>query len=178
MNNAGRMFLFEEGYIKPNTIGVEIGVWKGNFSELILSVSKPTKLHLIDPWKHPPEYQCASSEYEETPNRLRSVYKDLIGETLFIHQDYSQDAVNGFEDSYFDWVYVDGDHSFEGAYLDLKLYTPKLKKNGLMICDDYSNKGPWRDGVILAIDKAVDTGLLVLIEIRNEQAILMKPSSP
>ena len=34
----------------------EIGVWKGEFSDQILSVTDPLKLHLVDPWVFAPHY--------------------------------------------------------------------------------------------------------------------------
>ena len=35
MDNNGRLFLFGE-YILPNTVGTEIGVWWGEFSDFII----------------------------------------------------------------------------------------------------------------------------------------------
>lgn len=35
-----------------NSVCAEIGVYKGEFSQQILSLVKPKKLHLIDPWKY------------------------------------------------------------------------------------------------------------------------------
>ena len=37
-------------YLPKKSIGCEIGVWKGEFSELILKIVQPQKLYLIDPW--------------------------------------------------------------------------------------------------------------------------------
>jgi len=37
-------------YFQPNTIGAEIGVARGKWSQRILNESRPSKLHLIDPW--------------------------------------------------------------------------------------------------------------------------------
>ena len=34
----------------------EIGVWKGDFSDLILRYANPKSLHLIDPWLFQPQY--------------------------------------------------------------------------------------------------------------------------
>ena len=36
-------------------------------------------------------------------------------------------------------IYIDGDHSYKGVKNDLELYYPKVKKNGLILCDDYRN---------------------------------------
>ena len=175
MNNEGRMFLFN-GYIKQFTVGVEIGVWKGDFSRVILEHVRPMKLHLIDPWTVPEEKKWVRvSEYEKVPDVLREEFSAIINQRLFIHKGYSQDVVHEFRDKYFDWVYVDGDHFYEGASSDLRLYTPKLKDDGIIICDDYSNRGPWGDGVVRAVDEAVSEGRLRFVNVVNEQAILKKP---
>lgn len=36
----------------------------------------------------------------------------------------------------YDYVYLDGDHSYKGAKTDLKLFWPKLKKNGFIVFHD------------------------------------------
>lgn len=36
--------------LPKESIGAEIGVWKGDFSEEILRLVRPRELHLIDPW--------------------------------------------------------------------------------------------------------------------------------
>jgi hypothetical protein len=45
----------------PSGVCAEIGVWKGEFSAQILKVARPSKLHLIDPWRFmtAPEYAHA-----------------------------------------------------------------------------------------------------------------------
>ena len=39
-------------FLSKNAICAEIGAWKGDFSESILKLLNPQKLHLIDPWKY------------------------------------------------------------------------------------------------------------------------------
>lgn len=40
-------------------------------------------------------------------------------------------VISSFPDGYFDFVYIDGDHSYEGAKSDLIKYYPKLKRGGV-----------------------------------------------
>jgi hypothetical protein len=46
--------------------------------------------------------------------------------------------INKFEDNSLDLIYIDGDHSFEGCYEDLKNWYPKLKVGGFILNDDYN----------------------------------------
>lgn len=40
----------------------------------------------------------------------------------------------------YDYIYIDGDHSYEGVKLDYNLFWPRLNKNGLMLFHDVSVK--------------------------------------
>lgn len=51
----------------------------------------------------------------------------------------SDEAVNQFPNNYFDFIYIDANHSYEGCKNDLELWWPKLKSNGLMAGDDFTN---------------------------------------
>ena len=53
-DSRGRTFLLKS--IPKRSVGCELGVWKGEFSELILEWAKPSKLYLIDPWLYQPEF--------------------------------------------------------------------------------------------------------------------------
>ena len=60
-------------------------------------------------------------------------------------------AVRTGSDDFFDFVYLDGDHSYEGVTKDLESWYPKLKKFGVMCGDDYGH--PSGVGVIEAVTK-------------------------
>ena len=49
-NNNSRILLLRK--MPKGAICAEIGVWKGDFSKLILNITSPMKLHLIDPWEY------------------------------------------------------------------------------------------------------------------------------
>jgi predicted O-methyltransferase YrrM len=64
---------------------------------------------------------------------------------------YSQDFVNSFEDKSLDYIFIDGDHSYEGALRDCELFFPKIKSNGIFAGHDWSF-----DGVRKAINEFKD----------------------
>ena len=45
------------------SVCAEIGVFKGDFTEDILSVVQPIELHLIDPWKYEDDIIYSTSMY-------------------------------------------------------------------------------------------------------------------
>ncbi len=129
--------------------GLEIGVWRGEFSERILRGMPEVHLHLIDPWdvyEHSHRTKEGQArDYQRTIERLEP-YK----ERYTIHKAYSQDVANKFENGSLDFLFIDGDHSFEGCVLDLINYVPKVRKGGLVAVHDYLPMR--RAGVIEAVD--------------------------
>jgi predicted O-methyltransferase YrrM len=53
----------------------------------------------------------------------------------------SDDAVNDFEDESFDFVYIDGIHTYDQVKKDIQNYLPKVKKGGVIGGHDYVNGG-------------------------------------
>ena len=66
-----------------------------------------------------------------------------------------------------DFVFLDGGHSYETVSNDLKIITSKLKKNKIIICDDY-------DQVEYGVKKAVDELKEKVSEIINLNDRLVK----
>ena len=124
-------------YIKEGDICAEVGVWEGHLSSEILK-RKPSKLHLIDPWKTQDVIKrCYSIEQE----KMDEVYKNVLNKfgklsNVEIHREFSINA--NFPKQYFDWVYIDADHSCDAVRKDLKFYYPLLKKGGYLCGDDYA----------------------------------------
>lgn len=147
-------------YIPKGTIGCEIGVWKGDGAQMLLKHAAPFKLYLIDPWIPVPEGHiekyvnaCWRDYTEEIQNQF---YIDVLKRFQFekaieVIRAKSWDAVVLFPDEYFDWVFVDGDHSYDAVLKDLTLYGEKLKVGGYIMGDDYYG-ADWCYQVGLAVD--------------------------
>ena len=130
--------------IKKHSVCCEIGVWRGDFSEQILEVVKPKKLHLVDPWKFIPRYNDrwyggAVADSQKDMDKIYKTARDKFAKDkrVSIYRQTSQKASDKFEDNYFDFIYIDGDHSYEEVLKDLRNYYPKLKKGEIVAGDDY-----------------------------------------
>jgi hypothetical protein len=126
----------------------EIGVWKGDFSHRIVQLRHPAELHLVDPWlfaSHFPDrcYGGASARSQTDMDAIaQSVARRFAGNPeVVIHRATSLDAVATFSDAYFDWIYIDGDHSYQAVLDDLLAWYAKLRPGGCIALDDYE----WRD---------------------------------
>jgi methyltransferase family protein len=171
--------------IPSNAVCAEIGVYKGDFSELILEHA-PKKLHLVDPWMFEVDLAYAGSWYGGTLGKsqakMNTIYKSVISrfrfeirsEVVEVHRNTSAKACSQFPDNYFDWIYVDGNHLYEFVKLDLEMFLPKVKVRGLVAGDDYGSPGWWQDGVTKAVDEAVASGRFDKLLIENHQFLLRK----
>lgn len=149
--------------MKKDSICAEIGVYTGDYSQEILSVVNPSRLHLIDPWKYQEDERYATSLYgggigkdqanmDSIYNAVRAKFvNEIKSGVVSTHRLPSEQAAALFMDEYFDWVYIDGDHQYECVKRDLENFYPKLKGGGFLICDDYDSRGWWGDGILNAV---------------------------
>ncbi len=120
--------------------GVEIGSFVGRYARHILDNWKGT-LYLVDPWREPEKGSDVegSSNDVVTPEVMLQATKVLKGveDRAIMIRALSHQAVDLFQDGSLDFIYIDGDHSYEGAKRDIKLWFPKVKKGGLVAGHDY-----------------------------------------
>jgi len=164
------------------SIGLEIGVNEGFFSERIIEIVQPKKLHLIDPWKFEDgEYYKAGEKIQDQEmmdRRFENVCKKFTTEIkknqILIERGTSEEILPKFNDNYFDWIYVDGNHTYDFVKKDLELCYLKIKNGGLITGDDYYDSEKFVDGVKKAVDEFINSGHVQLIQLKNNQFILKK----
>lgn len=135
--------------LPKNGVVAEIGVDKGDFSLQILIKTQPKKLHLIDLWGSERYNQYKRKEVE------LKFEKEILSKNVAINFGYSTKVVDMFEDSYFDWIYIDTDHSYETTKEELKLYSSKIKVGGIIAGHDYV-EGFWNGLVKFGVIEAVN----------------------
>ena len=157
-------------FLPENGVIAEIGTAQGDFAVDILIHSKPTKLHLIDPWEHQnkEDYLLDPSNidqmhFEERFEKVQEKFSGYISsEVVELHRTYSPEAAKLFPDSYFDYIYVDGMHTEEAVYADLVAFDQKVKNDGLIIGHDYVASPLYRErgfGVVEAVNRFIkETG--------------------
>jgi predicted O-methyltransferase YrrM len=124
------------------TRGAEIGVDRGRFSEYMLKVMPDLHLLSVDPWRWKLR---GESRYNSSVRRL-SPY----GERSTIIRKDSFDAVHDIKDESLDFVYIDGDHTFDYVMTDLIWWAKKVKYGGVVAGHDhYRFRG---GGVVPAVD--------------------------
>ena len=104
---------------------------------------------------------------KENLNSKKAVSRLLkkFSNNISLYEGYSDKILNSIDISYIDMVFLDGGHSYETVKKDLKILITKLKKNKIIICDDYDQKNY---GVKRAVD---EFRLEYKIEMINERIV-------
>jgi hypothetical protein len=172
-----------------DSICAEIGVFKGNFSGSILQIVSPQRLHLIDPWAFQNQYsqswfggELGHSQknmdriHEKVKQRFRS---EIRHGQVIVNRGLSTELASEFPDDYFDWIYIDANHTYEAVRADLQAFSSKVKQGGFIAGDNYGFRSDWwwKDGVKRAVDEFVRDGCCNLRSISNDQFILVNQRS-
>ena len=101
-------------------------------------------MHLID-------IDSAATEIAD-----RKFAQNISNGRVAVHLGDSSEIIMSMPDNYFDWVYIDGDHSYEAVKKDLNATRLKLKPDGLIAMNDYiffEPLGLLKCGVIEAVNE-------------------------
>lgn len=120
-------------YSKEAQSAIEIGVYEGvNTAIIASSISAIGKLYAIDPFFKGKLGICYYKKIAINHTKSVGVYNKIT----FIAE-FSFDAANDIP-SKVDFIFVDGDHSFEGIKKDWELYAGKVKSGGIIALHDTS----------------------------------------
>jgi hypothetical protein len=165
-------------------IGIEIGVWQGGFSDLLLHWTQPKEMHLVDPFETVHDDDHEGAFYHGDDQNMDQAYifvrsrfaREIADGRVILWRAKSQDIADQFEDNYFDWIYIDGDHSYEAVKRDLDLYLPKLKPGGWLVGDDYGAVHEWwGDGIMRAVmDTLAENENIALDAVIGGQFVIFK----
>jgi predicted O-methyltransferase YrrM len=123
---------------KQQLIGLEIGCYAGVNASYLLKNLNIKKLHGVDPYIEYIDWNggvtCQSGDpAEQQANERLKFYTNFIK-----HKKTSDDAVNQFKDEIFDFIFIDGLHTYEQVLMDCKNYYSKLKPGGIFSGHDYT----------------------------------------
>jgi hypothetical protein len=124
----------------PNGKGVEIGVFKGEFSKNILNNWNGT-LYMVDVWRELGEEYEDSSNHKEHIDAYQQTMDNIKGfeDRGIMVRATSEIAANMFQDESLDFIFIDANHAYDFVVEDINLWFPKLKKGGVFSGHDYIN---------------------------------------
>jgi hypothetical protein len=127
-------------------VGVEIGVYKAEYSE-ILCKTGIKKLYGVDPWGIFPDYPNYKTKFIFRQQELFGMamkrmekYKNFVP-----IRKTSMEAARNFKVESIDFVYIDGNHKFKYIAEDLYEWAKRVKPGGIVSGHDYYNSKGYDD---------------------------------
>ena len=125
---------------KPGGTGAEVGVQRGHFSRVLIDRLAPARLHLFD--MHDALLDADIRDHSST----------------ILHLGDSSSKLMALPDAHFDWIYIDGDHRYDGVLKDARAALQKVKPGGLIFFNDYT---PWSPGEVMPYGVMAVVNMLV-----------------
>lgn len=139
---------------KRKLVIVEIGAWLGKSSfYLVERHSNKGDIYIVDTWQ-------GADDSLETAHKLATLTDIFIlfMKNMKVHlgkfipfRALSCDSAAFFEDNSVDFIFIDGDHTYEGVKEDIASWLPKLSKGGTIGGHDYTSL---HSEVIRAVNEA------------------------
>lgn len=102
----------------------EVGTDRGDFAARIMATTQPRTLHVF--------------ELDISRINPDNISSHVADGTCQLHVGDSSEQLRALPNQSFDWIYIDGDHGYEGVKRDIAAAAPKIKPGGLMVFNDYA----------------------------------------
>ena len=132
--------------LKSNSVALEIGSYIGASSLMIgKGLKGGSRLICVDTWQNDAMTEGNWDSYKVFQRNTLSV-KDKV-ESMRMTSAEAGKIYNGE----LDFLFIDGDHSYNGVKLDVDIWFPKLKSGGVIVMHDIE----WADGVKMVVAEDV-----------------------
>lgn len=148
------------------TVGAEVGVAAGAYSERLMQAKPDLRLYGVDPHTTYAEYKDYA--LKSTMQKLEDdahARLDKYPSYTFVKK-FSMDAVKDFDDESLDFVYIDANHEDPWVTQDITEWSKKVRKGGVVAGHDYARVRAIADryDVIKAVTKyAQDNGIQIYV---------------
>lgn len=101
----------------------EVGTMRGTFAKWLLESVQPSELHLID----------RSFSLFDRPHFDPAIDAGRV----VLREGDSATLLRAYPEAYFDWIYIDADHSYEGVRRDIAAAVERVRPGGYLVFNDY-----------------------------------------
>jgi len=132
---------------------LEIGSFRGDLTYFLAKNIKNIQLNVIEPYDKyvDQKMDIEKNTMQKYKNDICTFLSSEINEKKIIfHFDKSQNIFEKFNENYFDFIFIDGDHSYQGCFNDLNNYYSKCRSGGIIAIHDYDRKS------MIEVKEAVD----------------------
>lgn len=129
--------------------GAEVGVWNGKNAEQLLRRLPLLHLSLVDRWAAPDKkdsyYSSGAEMALKSHAKHKAAYEEAMSRVRFAASRVDVQVCDSgygaelYPDKFFDFVFIDADHSREGCYRDIVAWCPKVKKDGFIGGHDFAH---------------------------------------
>ena len=142
---SGMRYLIKKFKKKPISV-LEIGTRHGESAKVILKTLNVKKYTVIDPFTTYQDYKNDPANklmthgdkiYKKTKKELKALCNNLIFLRGFSN---NKKFLKNIKRNSLDLIFVDGNHEYNYVLEDLRNYFPKLKKEGILIGDDFNSR--------------------------------------
>lgn len=172
-------------HLPPGSVGAELGVFDGVFSETILQVVRPARLLLVDLWSDTTEIVRWDESGQKYLHRLtgpeawqaarqRLAASIECGQTQLICAEVLA-WLHSCPPRSLDWIYLDDNHLYVHVAQELELALPCLRPGGWMMGHDYCEVLP---GVAQAVDQFCQRRSLKIDIFTDEEPLPVHPRLP
>lgn len=147
--------------VSAGAVGAEVGVYRGCMSNALFKLIPGLRLFMVDRWLvYTKEERVASPKTRIARIKQERVWGKIKAAALkvaaaypgaVVIEDDSVAAATQVLDGSLDFVFIDGDHSYEGVKRDVLAWLPKVKPGGWLMGHDYGGKPD--GGVKRAVDE-------------------------
>ena len=187
VNNRTEFLNAVKKLLPKNPLCLEIGTYNGEFAKNMYDILSPKELYVMDPFKDVPKQLTGFTKTERYDGGHKILYSDQstlenlkrINEegikkgVVRIDENLSFNAVDNYDDDYFDFIYIDSCHLYECVKFDMENYYPKLKSGGFLAGHDYGDFG-----VTDAVDefcKKHNSDIILLCSFQGDWMLSEKP---
>lgn len=127
-----------------NSVGAEIGVFTGMFSDVLASEIPSKRIYLIDPWSklhgsHFPNWgrYTAQVALATAAAKEAAIWRaESADSECVVVEDFGINWLKGHNDAFLGWVYLDANHTFDAVLEDLHEIGRCLLPGGTIMGDD------------------------------------------
>lgn len=159
--------------IEPSR-GVELGVYKGELSRLLLETYPELHLVMVDSWQQEKESRIPAgtttfrteTQAKDAKNAATQSVMGFRGRVSIRHAS-TRLALVGESESIYDFIFVDAGHDFGNVFSDCHNWWPLVRPGGALLCHDYGKVNCPRHKEVTeavnrfgqCVDRSVHTGM-------------------
>jgi hypothetical protein len=126
-----------------NSVGVEVGCYKGESAQIFMDSGQVRKLVCVDSWPHG-EWAAAEKDFDQNVARFGKAVEKIKGKSVEVADQFSTQTFN--------FCYIDANHNYENVKEDIAAWRLKVKAGGIIAGHDFHPTN--FPGVVKAVGEA------------------------